>query len=244
MPPFEPQLPRAKRPRNAVPLQQERSAEPIFLNVGGVRGGIDLAVSLFMLTVSLATPRRTLAEPPGGPLMWLVVGLELLTFSIVFVLIALLRGDQADVFREGQRALDPREGLALTLTLVTSGYFAAEAVHACRTQHFVKARRFYVAALASGVLFVGLKLRDYAALLREGHHLGSDDFWDAYFLSTGFHLVHVVVGLVLLGAVAWRVGNTRFEDEETAVAGTALFWHLCDLAWFFLFPLFFARGTP
>ena len=185
---------------------------------------------------------RPLLEPPGGSLMWIVVSLELLTFSIVFVLIALLRVGQPALFTQGQGALEPMQGLALTLTLVTSGWFAAEAVHACRAKRFGRARVFYGAAIAGGLFFVGLKLRDYAALASLGHRLGSDDFWDAYFLSTGFHLVHVLVGLVLLIAVAIRVGRTRFEDEETAIAGTALFWHMCDLAWFFLFPLFFARS--
>jgi nitric oxide reductase NorE protein len=132
----------------------------------------------------------------------------------------------------------------LTVALVTSGWLAAEAVHACRQARFAVARRFYAGAIASGVGFVGLKVHDWVALVRQGHHLGSNDFWDAWFLGTGFHLVHVLVGLLLLGLVATRVGRTRFEDDETAIAGTALFWHLCDLAWFFLFPLFFVRGTP
>lgn len=186
---------------------------------------------------------RPLLEPPGGALMWIIVSLELVTFCIVFVLLALLRAGQPVLFRQGQGALDPMQGLVLTLTLVTSGWFAAEAVHACRAQRFSRARAYYGAAIAGGLLFVGLKLRDYAALVSQGHRLGSDDFWDAYFLSTGFHLAHVLVGLVLLIAVGSRVGRTRFEDEETAIAGTALFWHMCDLAWFFLFPLFFARTS-
>jgi heme/copper-type cytochrome/quinol oxidase subunit 3 len=51
--------------------------------------------------------------------------------------------------------------------------------------------------------------------------------------------VHVLIGLVLLAYTARRLGRGRFEDPETAVAGSALFWHMCDVAWFFLFPLFF-----
>ncbi len=51
----------------------------------------------------------------------------------------------------------------------------------------------------------------------------------------------MLVGLSMLVYVATRIGRAKFEDDETAVAGTALFWHMCDLAWFFLFPLFYAR---
>ena len=55
------------------------------------------------------------------------------------------------------------------------------------------------------------------------------------------HLVHVLIGLGMLLFVATRLGRKPFEDEETAVAGTALFWHMCDIAWLFLFPLFYVR---
>ncbi len=189
----------------------------------------------------IASP-RPLSEPPGGVLMWIIVSLELVTFSIVFVMLAVFRASEPALFREGQQSLSPTVGLALTLALITSGALAAEAVHSFRKGRFGRSRFFYFAAIASGLVFVGLKVRDYAAHFAEGHRLGTNDFWDAYFLGTGFHFAHVLVGLALLIAVGSRVGKTRFTDEETAIAGTALFWHMCDLAWFFLFPLFFARA--
>jgi nitric oxide reductase NorE protein len=184
-----------------------------------------------------ARPPPDLAEPPGGVLMWLIVGLELLTFAIVFVMIALFRSGEPALFHEGQLALSKPFGLALTLLLVTSGAFAAEAVHAARASHFVRAQRLLIAALGGGALFVLLKLEDYRAHLEAGHALGTNDFWDAYYLATGFHFVHVLVGLGLLTWAARKV--TRAAPVET-IAAVALFWHLCDLAWFFLFPLFFA----
>ena len=184
---------------------------------------------------------RPLTEPPGGVLMWLIVALELVTFAMVFTLIGVLRMQQPALFHAGQAALSSTVGLVFTLLLITSGLLAAEAVHAYRLTRTHRAQRFLFAAIALGLAFVAFKLHDTAGHLAAGHRLGGDDFWDAYFLGTGFHLAHVLVGLVLLSVVAFRLHRARPPELET-VAAVALFWHLCDLAWFFLFPLFFARA--
>lgn len=185
-------------------------------------------------------PQRSLLEPPGGLLMWIIVGLELVTFSFVFGVVAHLRATEPALFAAGQAHLDPRLGVALTLALLTSGWLAAEAVHAFRAGRLVATRRYYAASVGIGLVFVGLKVLDYVEKSRVGLGL-DDDFGAAYVLATGFHFAHVLVGLAMLAYVAVRVGRKRFEDTETAVAGTALFWHMCDIAWFFLFPLFYAR---
>ena len=167
--------------------------------------------------------------------------LELGTFAMVLGAIAYLRGSDPVTFRAGQAALDPRVGAALTGALVTSGWLAAEGVHAYRTGRVALTRRYFGGAVLVGFGFVGLKLYEYIGKARMGLGLGSSDFWDLYFLGTGFHFMHVLIGLGLLTTVGLRAGRTPFEDPETAVAGTALFWHMCDLVWFFLFPLFFVR---
>ena len=169
--------------------------------------------------------------------MWIVVTLELVTFAMIFALIAMFRANHPDVFHEGRRLLDPRFGLLLTLTLLTSGWLVAEAVHAFRGDHIVRARRFYALGITVGVAFVVLKVYDFSVKMGAGMSL-SDDFGAAYLLASSFHLAHVLVGLGMLISVAVRVGREPFEDAETAIAGTALFWHMCDIAWLFLFPLF------
>ncbi|MCA9605262.1 MAG: cytochrome c oxidase subunit 3 [Myxococcales bacterium] len=182
--------------------------------------------------------RRSWFDPPGGVLMWIIVSLELVTFSIVFVMIALMRTEHPTMFANGQRLLDPAFGLALTLMLLTSGWLVAEAVHAVRASHLERARAYYFFGLVFGLVFVVMKLFDFWAKL--GTELSmDDDFGAAYILATGFHFAHVLVGLAMLTRVASKLGRRPFDDEETAVAGTGLFWHMCDLAWLFLFPLFF-----
>lgn len=183
-------------------------------------------------------PPRSLTDPPGGVLMWIVFALEAITFSIIFVILASFRSGEA--FEAGQRALDPTFGLVLTVTLLTSGWLVAEGVHAYRKNRIDRARRYYAGGIAIGLGFVGLKVFDFVSKSSAGLGLG-DDFGTAYFLATGFHFVHVLIGLAMLVWVAARMGRKPFEDAETAVAGTALFWHMCDIAWLFLFPLFYVR---
>lgn len=192
-----------------------------------------------MATAQPSLP-RALTDPPGGMLVWIIVALELLTFALVFVGLAWLRAADPLAFAAGQQALNPALGLALTVILLTSGALAAHGVHLFRLQRLAEARRTFGAATAIGALFAGLKIYDTAQHLASGHGLGASEFWDVYLLSTSFHLAHVLVGLGLLGGVAARVGRAQFSDAETAVAGSALFWHMCDVAWFFLFPLFYA----
>ncbi len=186
-------------------------------------------------------PVRAIDDPPGGILFWMLVGIELLTFAMLFGLVAQLRATDAAAFAAGQAALSLPVGLAMTVVLVTSGAVAAQAVHHFRNNDRAAARRWFLAAAGAGVVFVILKVITSVEHLEQGLRLGTSDFWDAYWLGTGFHLLHVLVGLGLLIGVAARVDRATFSDEETAVVGSALFWHMCDVAWFFLFPLFFAR---
>lgn len=170
--------------------------------------------------------------------MWIVVTLELVTFGIILTILAGFRASEPSVFAAGQRLLDPRFGLGLTLTLLTSGWLVAEAVHSVRLERLGRARWLYAAGIGMGLSFVGMKAYDYLDKRALGLGL-DDDFGAAYTLATGFHLAHVLVGLVMLVYVAMRVGRKPFEQAETAVAGTALFWHMCDIAWLFLFPVFY-----
>lgn len=190
----------------------------------------------------MSCARRSVDDPPGGVLAWIVIAVELATFALGFGWIAVARRADPAGFAAMQAELDLRFGLLLTAVLVTSGALAARGVERYRAGHAEGARRWFVAAGLVGIVFLGLKGADWAHLLGAGHALGTSDAWDLYLLSTGLHAAHVVVGVGLLLGVAARAGRVTFEDEETAVVGSVAFWHLCDVIWFFLFPLLFARS--
>ena len=174
--------------------------------------------------------------------MWIIVAAELMTFVMVFAAIAWMRRTEPGLFAGGQAALDPRLGLALTLCLLTSGAAAAHGVQRWRAGSWSATRRSFALAALLGVGFLAVKVWDYAHHAGLGHTLGASGFWDLYLLSTGFHFVHVLVGVGLLGSVASGRQPPPEAAGEATVAGAALFWHLCDVIWFFLFALFFARS--
>ena len=91
------------------------------------------------------------------------------------------------------------------------------------------------AAMALGLVFVAIKLAEYMAKAQAGIGLETDTFFTLYFLLTGFHLLHVVLGIVILAAVALS------DSVENLKTGTA-FWHMVDLVWVVMYPLIYLIG--
>lgn len=171
-------------------------------------------------------------EPPGGYFIWMLVILELLTFGVALLAYAYSSGHEAEAYQKSRALLDPRFGIANTVFLLTSGYCMAAAVRSFRDASLVQSRRFLLAAMLGGGLFLVAKGFEYAIKIEHGHTLGSTPFFTWYWLLTVFHLMHVVVGLVILACMTKKLGHIRLEDLEAG----GVFWHMCDLVWLLLFP--------
>ena len=144
----------------------------------------------------------------------------------------------AEGFRAGRAALDLSLGLALTLSLLTAGFLAAAAVELVRRGHQRRAGFLLLAALALGLLHVWLKAGEYLHLAQRGLDLEHSTFFTLFWLVTGFHFLHVWLGLVILGWMALRC--LRGAYAQGALGGLesgALYWHMVDLVWVMLFPL-------
>ncbi len=168
-----------------------------------------------------------LSSLPGNPLMWILIISELLVFGAFFLGFGVARVLQPELFRAGQAMLDIRLGGLNTLLLVTSGWFAARAV---RAGPGGASRRWIAAAMVLGAGFLVVKGVEYADKAAHGIGIETDTFFTLFYLMTGFHAMHVVMGLVVLAIVAWR--NSP-ENLETGAA----FWHMVDLIWLVLFPI-------
>lgn len=166
-----------------------------------------------------------LSDLPGNPLMWVLIISELTVFGAFFLAFEVARLLHPAVFQAGQAGLDVRLGGLNTLILVTSGYLAARGVHAGAA-----AARWLAGAMALGAAFLVVKGVEYSDKISHGHGLESDVFHTLYFLMTGFHALHVALGIIILAIVAWK--NTP-ANLETGAA----FWHMVDLIWLILFPL-------
>lgn len=175
--------------------------------------------------------RGALSELPVHPMMWVLLLSEFAVFGILFVAFSVARLLHPEVFLNGQAHLDVTLAGINTLILITSGWFAARAVAARELDKRASARRFLAGAIILGALFTAIKLVEYDAKLEEGIGLGNaDTFFTLYFLLTGFHLMHVALGIVILAIVSW------YDAPDNLKTGTA-FWHVVDLLWIVMYPI-------
>jgi nitric oxide reductase NorE protein len=126
-----------------------------------------------------------------------------------------------------------------TAVLLTSGYFMALCLRQFKLKNFGKSKRFLYLTLALGLVFIAIKSVEYHHKLAEGLTLGSNTFMNFYWLLTGFHLVHVVIGMVILESISIINKKKNHHDATLNLESGAAFWHLCDLIWLMLFPVLY-----
>lgn len=187
-----------------------------------------------MSQVEVARPQG--ADPfaglPGHPMMWILIGSELLVFGGALIAFSGARIGDPRGFAEAQNHLDRLAGVANVLVLLTSGYLAARAVAATRRGALPSARAWLAAAAGLGFVFLAVKGVEYADHLAKGLTIDSGAFFTLYYLITGFHALHVMLGLIFL-ALAARWSSVL--NVETAAA----FWHMVDLVWLLVFPVIY-----
>ncbi|MNO36273.1 Quinol oxidase subunit 3 [compost metagenome] len=175
---------------------------------------------------------------PGDLAMWFFILAELTVFGLLLLTFAGAQAMQPELFQRGRAELDSRWGMLLTASLLTSGLFAALAVHGVRRAQVRLGTLSLLAALLTAGGYVGLKLHEYAHLARKGLDIEYDTFFTLYWSLTGFHFLHVLLGMLILAAMVLRCWRGRYGPGNCSEleAGT-LYWHMVDLAWVLLFPL-------
>lgn len=189
-----------------------------------------------MTQPSVAT--ASLRHPPGDLAIWIFILAELLVFAVFFAAYAFARMGEVQLFNTYQDSLDRRAALINTVALITSSYFVVRAVAAIRVGSRRGCVRWLLAALAMGVVFLVVKSVEYAHHLGEGVTLSTNTFYMFYLSLTFFHFMHVILGMVILAAVAVKAHQGGYSaTEHTGVETGASYWHMVDLVWLILFPL-------
>lgn len=175
---------------------------------------------------------------PGDLAMWFFILVELSAFAILILAFAIAQMLHADLFAQSREALDSSTGLALTLSLLTSGLFAALAVEQVRTGQNRRAAWLLLTALLTSCVYVVLKLAEYRHLAGQGLGMEHNTFFTLYWILTGFHFLHVLLGMVILGWMADRCRRGAYSAEAHAgLESGVLYWHMVDMVWVLLFPL-------
>jgi nitric oxide reductase NorE protein len=151
------------------------------------------------------------------------------------------RGTDAGVFAESQNVLNRTFGVVNTVVLLSSSLLVVLAVRAVRSDRWRHlAPRLMLGGAGVGVCFVVIKAIEYHEIAGAGISPNTNEFFMYYFVLTGLHLAHVMVGLTVLSALALLVRKQALTRNQVAyVEGGACFWHLVDLLWIVIFPLLF-----
>jgi cytochrome c oxidase subunit III len=187
--------------------------------------------------------------------IWLFLVTEILLFGGMFCAFAVFRSWYFDSFVEAHHHLDKVMGGINTLVLIGSSLTMALAVRAAQTNRSQAVVILLGITLACAAVFLGIKYVEYAHKFHEGllpgkyfhasgfHSTAPGIFFAIYFMMTGIHGVHVLVGMGLITWILLRARRGEFSSRYYApVEGVGLYWHLVDMIWIYLFPLLYLVG--
>ncbi|MEP1094768.1 MAG: cytochrome c oxidase subunit 3 [Cyclobacteriaceae bacterium] len=182
---------------------------------------------------------KNLYYPPGGILIWIIIFIELITFGIALITMVYYGEQEPILFRDSRLQLNVTFGTINTVLLLTSGFFMANTVHELKQESIPKAKKHLLATMLFGVLFLVLKGIEYDSKIDEELLLSTNTFFTFYWMLTLFHVLHVIVGLIILVAVFFGMLKENSIPKMEDVEAGAAFWHMCDLIWLLLFPVIY-----
>jgi nitric oxide reductase NorE protein len=177
---------------------------------------------------------------PGEAGIWLFILGDMAVFSLFFATFLYYRGREVELFRASQAHLDQSLGLVNTLLLLTSSWLVASGLRAARVAPGRATPLCFLLALLCGVGFVAVKYFEYRAKIAAGLTLTTNDFYMFYYMFTGIHLGHVLIGIGVLAFMTRAAWAGRVQARTIGhLESGASFWHLVDLLWIVLFALLY-----
>jgi cytochrome c oxidase subunit 3 len=185
--------------------------------------------------------------------MWVFIAQEILFFGGLFLGYTYYRIAYGAAFVQGSHHLDITLGAINTAALIASSLTMALAVHNAQLGNRRPQVLFLLLTIALGSLFLGIKTIEYAHKFHEHLVPGptftfegdphAQLFFGLYFLMTGLHALHMVIGIAILAVLTWLAWRGAYDSSYySPVELTGLYWHFVDIIWIFLFPLLYLIG--
>jgi cytochrome c oxidase subunit 3 len=187
--------------------------------------------------------------------MWVFLVTEVLFFGGMFATYAIYRAWYPEAFAAASHELDVMLGTINTVVLITSSLTMALAVHAAQLGQRRVVLWFLAGTMVLGAVFLGIKSVEYYHKFTEHHVPGpgfqfereyfrhAQLFFSLYFLMTGLHALHMVIGIgIMLVMFWWAWRGTITADYYSPIEISGLYWHFVDIVWIFLFPLLYLIG--
>jgi nitric oxide reductase NorE protein len=175
---------------------------------------------------------------PGEAGLWIFILGDMTLFAAIMLVFLWERRSDPRAFEVAAHQLIQPIGAANTLVLLLSSFLVVSALAAHRQGHFARAGRLAAGAVGCAAVFAALKAFEYQSEISSGHVPASGTFFTFYFILTGLHLLHVIVGTALL--LAWRSMLKRrrpWAGAQRVAEGIASYWHMVDLLWVAIFAL-------
>jgi len=187
-----------------------------------------------------ATTPVTKGKWPGEPGVWSFICADMVVFALMFFSFAHDHSKDLQLFRESQTTLNQTYGLVNTIVLLVSSWFVASSVAAARKEEWKLSGGLTLGTFGCGLLFCIIKFFEYSEKLRAGYSIGTNLYFQYYFMLTGIHLLHVLIGLGVLAYMYARTQRSTHGANDIDVLETgASYWHLVDLLWIMLFALLY-----
>ena len=182
--------------------------------------------------------------------MWLFIFTENLLFGGLFIVYAVYRYQYPAAFHLANLELDRTIGLINTVILLVSSMTVAMSVSSIQRGNKKLTITLLSLTLFLALVFLVNKYFEWGAKFQHGlypgseilHELSHGDilFFGLYFFMTGLHALHIIIGMTFLAVVLAKVKNERINSGNfVMLENGGLYWHLVDLIWIFLFPLFY-----
>ena len=182
--------------------------------------------------------------------MWLFLLSEILLFGGLFILYSMYRYKHPVDFHLAAWELSRPLGTLNTLILLTSSLTMAFSIASLRRGDYRISKLFIIATIFLGFLFLGIKTIEWGAKIEHGIYPNSPRllgrskgeilFFGLYYVMTGLHGLHVLVGVAVLSAMLVLLLKAKIDQTHfNALENSGLYWHLVDIVWIFLFPLFY-----
>jgi nitric oxide reductase NorE protein len=177
---------------------------------------------------------------PGEEGIWIFIFGDMMVFSLFFVTYLYYRGQNPALFAASQLHLNQSFGVINTFFMLTSSWFVATAVQAARNRPSSKTPWCFLLAFLCGLGFAVVKYFEYGEKIRAGITPNTNDYFMYYYIFTGIHLLHVIIGMGVLLFLA-RISRVASFNDRTIrnLESGGSFWHVVDLLWIVLFALFY-----
>jgi nitric oxide reductase NorE protein len=177
---------------------------------------------------------------PGEPGTWVFILGDMTVFALLFGVFVYYRGKQPALFAHSQLELHRSFGAINTLLLLTSSLCVITAVRAIRARMRRLAPATVAVAFICGCGFLLNKVLEWSDLLSHGRKPATNNFFMYFFVLTGIHAFHLLIGMGALSALFVLSRKPKLTTGQLAfVEGGACFWHMVDLLWIVLFALLY-----